>query len=290
MYKRQVEASPDADTFGRARAGSLREDISHQNFRVAVDIVEADAALRQDFGILARVSTPGLGTLNGYSATFDTTADRLYLSRVDDEDGTTLNNDVLVIEDGKSYRLVFHGYEERFLVEVFEVENLNSPIVSIAGTDDAHEEGSTGIFGFAALAEGTVDVTFDNFVAGGNPDVDQDGMSDPDEAEAFGDLNQTGEDDFDADGVSNAIELQVGTDPTVPDTEVNVTDFWVSPDLLNVSFLLVAGRSFVLETSSDLDTWIVDEDALMIDNGNGLAQLQTARSEERKFFRVRMSK
>jgi hypothetical protein len=286
-YRVQVGASPDPATYGRARGGSLRDGISHQSFRVSVDIVEPDTSLKQDFGILARVTTPGLGTLNGYSATFDATADRVYLSRVDDEDGTTLSTTSLTLEQEKSYRLIFHGFEDQFLMEVFETGDLSAPILSMTGSDATYAAGSTGIFGFAAQATGTVDVTFDNFSAGENPDVDQDGMSDPEEVSFFGDLSHTGGADFDHDGVSNAQEILDGTNPTI--AGLPVTGFSAGPDFLTISFQMITGKTFTLETSADLESWSVDPTAIMTDHGNGTAQLQSERTVAKEFLRIRMS-
>ncbi|MEN8679925.1 MAG: hypothetical protein ABF391_07710, partial [Akkermansiaceae bacterium] len=199
-YRMQAGASPDPGAVGQGRAGALREDIDFTAFRVSVDIVEAEVSLEQDFGILARVSSPGLGTLNGYSATFDSDEERLYLSRVDAEQPAPLGNVDVPVQEGITYRIVFHGYQEQLLVEVFDVSDLTTPVVSLSGSDETYASGTTGLFGSSGPPDGTVDVTFDNFAADSNSDVDQDGMSDTVEASFFGNLDQPGDLDFDGDG------------------------------------------------------------------------------------------
>lgn len=283
-YRIQTGASPNPAAFGQSRAGSLRADIDHGAFRVSVDIAGADPAIEQDFGILARVSSPGLGTLNGYSATFDSDEEKLYLSRVDAEQATTLASVLVPVEEGKTYRVVFHGYQDQFLVEVFDVSNLATPVVSISGSDAIYSEGSAGLFGSAGVGDGTVDVTFDNFVADTDSDVDQDGMSDSLEASVFGNLDQTGAADFDGDGRSNGEELLMGSDPKV----IDLIGLEVSAGMLKVRFSFAEGRSYTLEKSSDLKTWEVDEGAIFVDQGEGVGRLEATRNEESEFVRVKV--
>lgn len=53
-------------------------------------------------------------------------------------------------------------------------------------------------------------------IGGPEPDSDQDGLPDDWELEHFGDLTQSGNDDFDDDGYTNLQEYQNGTNPTDP--------------------------------------------------------------------------
>jgi hypothetical protein len=288
-YRFQVGASPNA-AVGKARGGALRADIDHTAFRVSVDIVAWDSGLAQDFGILARVSSPGLGTLNGYAATFDTTNEgAAFLSRVDGEQPANLGNVDLPLDAAKDYRMVFHGYEGQFLIEVFDMADLTTTIGTVAGFDEGYAGGSAGLFGSAGPEDGTVDVTFDNFDSGVNPDTDQDGMSDPAEASIFGNLAQDGAGDFDGDGRSNAVELREGTDPKVRDTAFEVRSFFIDEDVMVVSFLYIEGVTYQLETSVDLETWTVDEDASFSRVGGGMGEFESDRSGEKEFVRVRVS-
>lgn len=288
-YRIQAGASPNAEMLGQGRAGSMRPDSVHSVFRVAVDIVGTDASLEQDIGILARVTNPGLGTLNGYSATFDTDESRAYLARVDGEIPMIMDSVEIPFDPAKDYRIVFHGKGGEFLIEVFDLADLTTTIGTITGFDDLYPEGTTGLFGSAGQPTGTVDVTFDNFEAGSNPDFDQDGMSDPAELELFGNLDQTGSDDFDGDGVSNADELDAGTDPTVPGSEFELKAFLVEDDLVRVAFFRVPGKTYQLEKSSDLDTWVVDQDAVFLDLDDNLGGFATERQATGEFLRVTVS-
>ena len=288
-YRIQAGASPNAEMLGQGRAGSMRPDSVHSAFRVAVDIVGTDASLEQDIGILARVTNAGLGTLNGYSATFDTDESRAYLARVDGEMPVVMDSVEIPFDSAKDYRIVFHGNGGEFLVEVFDLADLTTTIGMITGFDDLYSEGATGLFGSAGQPTGTVDVTFDNFEAGRDPDFDQDGMSDPAELELFGNLDQSGSDDFDGDGVSNADELDAGTDPTVPGTDFELKAFLVEDDLVRVAFFRVPGKTYQLEKSSDLETWTVDENAAVLDLDDNLGGFATKRQTSGEFLRVTIS-
>lgn len=285
-YRIQVGASPNAAAVGQSRGGSLRADVNHSAFRVSVDVVAADASLEQDIGILARVTNPGLGTLNGYSATFDTDEGRVYLGRVDGEQPVVMDSVEVPLDAAKDYRIVFHGFGGQFLVEVFDVADLTTTIGTVVGFDDLYASGSTGLFGNAGLAEGTVDVTFDNFEAAENPDTDQDGMSDPVEVAVFGSLSQTGEGDFDGDGTSNADELNAGTDPTVAGSEFAIIDLLVEATVVKVAFFTVPGKIYRLEKSTDLKTWVVDEDAVFLDFDESLGGFESQRGGAAEYLRV----
>lgn len=74
--------------------------------------------------------------------------------------------------------------------------------------------------GFGDSAErdaGTDPENADSFP--GNPDNDSDGLVDAWEQQWFGDLNMTGSDDPDGDGLDNEAEETLGTDPTKADTD-----------------------------------------------------------------------
>lgn len=278
-YRIQAGASPNPDVLGQARLGSLREDLSQTAFRVSLDIVATNAALEQDIGILTRVTDPGLGTLNGYSATIDTDESSVFLSRLDGETPTTIESQEMALDASKDYRMVFHGYEGQLLVEIFEFPDLTTPIGSVLGFDDFHAEGLTGVFASAGVGNGTVDVTYDNFHADDAPDTDQDGMPDPVENKIFGNLDQSGGEDFDGDGRSNAEEIEEGTDPKVPDSFIEVRKFTMNEELLKIEFVMREGRTYVLQKSTDLKVWGIDGSADFTNLGEGIGEYATERGE-----------
>ena len=62
---------PPSNAAGPSRAGSVREDTVYSDFFVRVDVLAWDDTVRQSFGLLARVNTPGLQTSTGYAFTTD---------------------------------------------------------------------------------------------------------------------------------------------------------------------------------------------------------------------------
>ena len=278
--------SPDPDALGQARIGAMRGDANYSAFRVAVDLAPFDPAIEQDVGLLARITTAGLGTTSGYAATIDTDESRIYIARIDLEQPSILGEADSPLDPEKNYRLVFHGYEGRLLAEVFDVTNLSTPLFFAEGEDDIYPSGPAGLFGAAGQATGSLDFGFDNYESDDRPDVDRDGMPDPIEAEFFGNLDQPGDADFDGDGRDNAQEIEDGTDPTAKDSSVKVISIDVSVDRLSVEFKTLVGRNYQLETSVDLTDWVVDAEAEFENQEDGIAKFVTSRGNGRKFVRV----
>ena len=278
--------SPDPDALGQARIGAMRGDTNYSAFRVAVDLAPFDPAIEQDVGLLARITTAGLGTTSGYAATIDTDESRIYIARIDLEQPTVLGEADSPLDPEKNYQLVFHGYEGRFLAEVFDVTNLTTPLFFAEGEDDTYQSGPAGLFGAAGQPDGNINFAFYNYESDDRPDVDQDGMPDPIEATFFGNLDQPGDADFDGDGRDNAQEIEDGTDPTAKDSSVKVISIDVSVDRLSVEFKTLVGRNYQLETSVDLMNWVVDTEAEFEDEEDGIAKFLTSRGDGRKFVRV----
>lgn len=285
-YRLQSGASPNPEAFGQSRVGSLREEALFSAFRIAIDLVSADPALEQDLGILARVTSPGLQTLDGYSVTIDTDESRIYLSRIDNEAGENLGRSDFSYDPDQSYRLVLHGFETRLLGELFEWPDLENPVTIVEAEDTTYAEGMSGIFGNAGQASGRVDGTFDNFYVGRDPDVDRDGMADPEEVGFFGNLAQSGEADFDGDGRSNARELAEGTNPTVKDSAVEVIRFERGESSMTLAFRALEGKSYQLERSGNLVAWSVDAGATLRNAGPGRGEFTTVVSGDQEYFRV----
>lgn len=285
-YRMISGASPDPDALGQARIGAMRKDANYSAFRVGVDLAPFDPAIEQDVGLLARITTAGLGTTSGYAATIDTDESRIYIARIDLEQPTTLGEADSPLDPEKNYRLVFHGYEGRFLAEVFDVSNLTTPLFFAEGEDDTYQSGPAGLFGAAGQPDGNINFAFYNYESDDRPDVDQDGMPDPIEATFFGNLDQPGDADFDGDGRDNAQEIEDGTDPTAKDSSVKVISVDVSGDRLSLQFRTLVGRNYQLETSGDLTDWVVDTEAEFEEEEDGVAKFLTSRGSGRKFVRV----
>jgi hypothetical protein len=285
-YRMISGASPDPDALGQARIGAMRKDANYSAFRVGVDLAPFDPAIEQDVGVLARITTAGLGTTSGYAATIDTDESRIYIARIDLEQPTILGEADSPLDPEKNYRLVVHGYEGRFLAEVFDVTNLTTPLFFAEGEDDTYQSGPAGLFGAAGQPDGNINFAFYNYESDDRPDVDQDGMPDPIEATFFGNLDQPGDADFDGDGRDNAQEIEDGTDPTAKDSSVKVISVDVAGDRLSLQFRTLVGRNYQLETSGDLTNWVVDTEAEFEEEEDGIAKFLTSRGSGRKFVRV----
>lgn len=285
-YRMISGASPDPDALGQARIGAMRKDANYSAFRVGVDLAPFDPAIEQDVGVLARITSAGLGTTSGYAATIDTDESRIYIARIDLEQPTVLGEADSPLDPEKNYQLVFHGYEGRFLAEVFDVTNLTTPLFFAEGEDDTYQSGPAGLFGAAGQPDGNINFAFYNYESDDRPDVDQDGMPDPIEATFFGNLDQPGDADFDGDGRDNAQEIEDGTDPTAKDSSVKVISVDVSGDRLSLQFRTLVGRNYQLETSGDLTDWVVDTEAEFEEEEDGIAKFLTSRGSGRKFVRV----
>ncbi len=88
------------------------------------------------------------------------------------------------------------------------------------GTDPLNPD--TDGDGWLDPAETNTGVYVDDTNTGSDPnstDGDGDGLPDTYEIGRFGDYSQHGDDDFDADGMTNVEEFYAGTDPTNPDTD-----------------------------------------------------------------------
>ena len=171
-YRMISGASPDPDALGQARIGAMRKDANYSAFRVGVDLAPFDPAIEQDVGVLARITSAGLGTTSGYAATIDTDESRIYIARIDLEQPTVLGEADSPLDPEKNYQLVFHGYEGRFLAEVFDVSNLTTPLFFAEGEDDTYQSGPAGLFGAAGQPDGNINFAFYNYESDDRPDVD----------------------------------------------------------------------------------------------------------------------
>lgn len=174
-YRIQTSPSPAPGTVGPGRAGSLRSDVTYNDFYITVDIVNWDPALDQAFGILARCTQVGLGSTDGYAMTWDRDGSDLDITAFSDEDpnppkghGVSVSgNDRVTLVPGKSYRMVFMGRGTQLTAEMYELPNVISPLASITGSDATYASGVCGLIVYdnTSGGTGTTDATFDNYFA-----------------------------------------------------------------------------------------------------------------------------
>ena len=129
----QSSPSPDPEALGPSRVGFFREDVIYTDVTVLMDMVAWDPNLAQDFGIIARGQTIGLGTTSGYALTVDVDEQTIYLSRLDNE--------------------------------VADVVSPGEELVQLESEDEGYANGSNGFFTNSGVADGSTDATFDRFIA-----------------------------------------------------------------------------------------------------------------------------
>lgn len=172
-YRIQTPPSPAPGLppagYGPGRAGSVITGANYTDFYVAVDVLAFDAETDQAFGILARVSNAGLGSLNCYAFTWETGNDldisvvegEVPLRQIETDPGR------VVLETAKDYRFVFIGKGDKFEARIYELPNVTTPIITATGTDSTYPSGGVGlvVYDNSDLRNNITDATFDNFVA-----------------------------------------------------------------------------------------------------------------------------
>jgi hypothetical protein len=169
-YRLQSAVSPSPSTLGPARVGSFRTVETYSAFYVAVDIVGWDNSLDQIFGLITRVTTPGLGTTKGYTFTYATHTGRgapqLEILSIAGERGTDIASPSnFTFQVGSVYRLVFTGALNQLRGEVYLLPDLITPVVVMTANNSLYTSGQVGVFTYDNSSGGnhTVDTTFDNF-------------------------------------------------------------------------------------------------------------------------------
>jgi hypothetical protein len=172
-YRLQSSASQSPSTVGPGRAGSLRTTETYTQFSASVDIVAWDNSLDQIFGLITRVTTPGLGTTKGYGFTYATRTGRaatgqLQMLLITQEAGTDITPAVnFTFVPGQSYRLVFEGVLDGLTAKLFSTTNLSTPLATLTASNTTYTSGGVGFFTYDNSRGGAsrADVTFDNFAS-----------------------------------------------------------------------------------------------------------------------------
>jgi hypothetical protein len=168
-YRIVAPPSPNRAVLGPGRAGSFRQDVTYSQFYAAVDLVNWNNAFDQAFGLLARVTTPGLGTTNGYAFTYATQGPSIDISRVTGEAPANVAAATITLNPDEDYRLVFTGEGTVLTGSVYSLGDLTTPLATITGADAMWASGVTGLVVFdntsATAVQVGADATFDNFVA-----------------------------------------------------------------------------------------------------------------------------
>ena len=163
-YRIQSALSPSPGTLGPSRAGSLRTDQTYTDFSVSYDLVDWNNSLNQAFGVLGRVTNPGLGTTDGYALTYST-GGSIDISRITGEAPTGLGSFSVTLNPANDYRFVFTGTGNTLAGQVFDLSDLSTPLATVTSTDSTYGSGINGFVVFDNSGAATADATFDNYVA-----------------------------------------------------------------------------------------------------------------------------
>jgi len=80
---------------------------------------------------------------------------------------TTIAKCEMALQPGNSYRLVFKGVGTLYTAQVYDLEYLTAPLVTIENDDSTFSSGISGFLTFSRNSDvGTADVTIDNYYAG----------------------------------------------------------------------------------------------------------------------------
>lgn len=173
----RIYAPPTGDDpggMGNSRAGSFRPDVSiADRFVVSVDMLEWNDVWPQETGMLFYLSDIGLGTTDGYAATYSSGYRNLYVTRIVDErdSGTVGVLEGILLDTSRAYRLEVSCHDGfTFLFRFFDKADLANPWCSIVCQDAASSyfSGLCALFvwqrNYPSATEGA-EATFDNFQA-----------------------------------------------------------------------------------------------------------------------------
>jgi hypothetical protein len=181
--------------YGTGRAWLFRTN-DYTSFYVAMDIVNWNDGTNQAIVLLARASgfdetlgagfPPGLGTTDGYVCNYDNVQDgtgpgdrlggEFQINMVVGENPITLAAAEVQLTVGKSYRQIFTGTNTTLVGQLYDLEDLTKPIVTIVVEDNTYASGKSGIVTFhrdSGTHPNLTDMTVDNYYAGPNdPNAD----------------------------------------------------------------------------------------------------------------------
>jgi copper(I)-binding protein len=123
---------PAQAQFGGGRAGSIVNSTStgFDNFRLTVDVTDWNDGREYVFGPIARTTTPGLGTTNGYLLILNATDHDFQLLRIE---GEAPNSDELGTVDiempaDRDFRIVYSGVGTQLNALVYNRADLSTPL------------------------------------------------------------------------------------------------------------------------------------------------------------------
>ena len=163
-YRIQMDPPPDPATFGPARAGSFFPSGTFSKVQVEAEIAGWDDSLVQSLGVVARVGSLGLGTTSGYTFNYNPRSGFHQINLVlNEQPSSAVNESMFRLNPDHRYRFVFTAVGPNLLGRVYSITNLAVPIHSVAGREETHTSGRTGLFAFAIEDTSRIDARFANF-------------------------------------------------------------------------------------------------------------------------------
>jgi hypothetical protein len=169
-YRLQAAATPNP-ALGPGRVASLRPDQSSTSFQVAVDLVAWNDIFTQAMGLIARVQpNPGLATTDAYVFGYVSGALGRYaqIVRVRHEATSGIPGSTpmpITLDPTKRYRFFFQGHGDQLEGRIYELPNVQEPILTLKAVDGTYTEGTAGLIAFSLnrTVPEAVDATFDNY-------------------------------------------------------------------------------------------------------------------------------
>ena len=180
-YRLQSPAPPVPDA-GPGRTFTF-QDQAYTDFYAGVDVIDWNNEVNQAFGILFRATEIGLGSTLGYVLNYDPQQasggrGQIQFNIVTGEaDQGTIGAANISFEPGRQYRIVMRAEGSVFSADVYDLNNLTSPLASYWGTDELYPSGSVGLFNFYRGGDATdpdlgiADTTFDNYFVAETQDL-----------------------------------------------------------------------------------------------------------------------
>lgn len=117
------------------------------------------------FGVAARANNIGLGKTSGYYFRYCSHCKNLDIDYVQNERGFVLaRKSDLILDPAKQYRFVFTGFGEYLRGDLYDLENPDTPLLTLTALDNRFASGLSGVLiANFNLLEG--DAVFDNYMA-----------------------------------------------------------------------------------------------------------------------------
>lgn len=170
VFRLQANVSPDPQRLGQARVGALRPDGIYTNFYVIADLVGWNSQVSQSFGLVGGVRDLGPGRTDGYSFTYRTDRQTVFITRFTDElilSNLGTSSGTYLLDTNLAYRFVFTRSGDKLYGDIYELPHLTNRVLNIEATDPEVPSGIVGLLAidFSPDRNSMADATFDNFCA-----------------------------------------------------------------------------------------------------------------------------